>query len=460
VRVWNPWHGGAVSVDVMVASLAPAQLLNARRQQRLASLLERAAQGSPLYRRIIGKRDPRSMALHEMPVLCKAELMGRFDEWVTEPRLKLAELRSFVADPHSIGQSYLGRYTVWESSGSTGVPGVFVQDESAMTVYDALEMLRRPRLQPMRRWLDPWYTTERLAFVGATTGHFASTASVERLCRINPWMAARLRSFSFLQPMPRLLAELRDHAPTVLATYPTTAWLLAEEAEAGRLSLPLQEVWTGGEALTPAMRAAISHAFGCPVAQSYGASEFLALASECRCGQLHLNSDWAILESVDERHRPVPMGEPGSNSLLTNLANRVQPLIRYELGDRITLHDRCDCGSALPRVEVEGRVDDAMVLDTSLGHRVRVAPLALTTVLEEEAELFDFQLIQQSGRSLLLQVSAQGQDAQRQVARARRALKRYLDSQGLTGVSVDVRCGATRSGERSGKAQRVVAHAP
>ena len=39
--------------------------------------------------------------------------------------------------------------------------------------------------------------------------------------------------------------------------------------------------------------------FGCPVANSYGASEFLSLASECAEGSLHLNSDWAILESVD-----------------------------------------------------------------------------------------------------------------------------------------------------------------
>jgi phenylacetate-coenzyme A ligase PaaK-like adenylate-forming protein len=43
------------------------------------------------------------------------------------------------------------------------------------------------------------------------------------------------------------------------------------------------------------MRGVIRQAFGCPVTNEYGASEFLALASECACGRLHLNSDCAIL---------------------------------------------------------------------------------------------------------------------------------------------------------------------
>jgi phenylacetate-coenzyme A ligase PaaK-like adenylate-forming protein len=175
---------------------------------------------------------------------------------------------------------------------------------------------------------------------------------------------------------------------------------------------------------------------------------------------MHLNSDWVILESVDDRHRPVPMGEPGNSTLLTHLANRVQPLIRYELGDRITLHERCDCGCALPRIEVEGRVDDSIVLDTARRRHIRLLPLALTTVLEDEAGLFDFQLIQQNGRSLLLKLSAQGHDVQRQGARARDALERYLQTQGLSGVSVELRFGSALFRERSGKSKRIVALAP
>lgn len=57
-----------------------------------------------------------------------------------------------------------------------------------------------------------------------------------------------------------------------------------------------------------------------------------------------MNADWVLLEPVDERHRPTPPGVPSHTVLLTNLANRVQPLIRYDLGDSVTLLDRpCQC---------------------------------------------------------------------------------------------------------------------
>ena len=43
--------------------------------------------------------------------------------------------------------------------------------------------------------------------------------------------------------------------------------------------------------------------------------------------------------------------------LITNLANRVQPCIRYEVGDRLALATGpCGCGSRLPRIaRIEGR---------------------------------------------------------------------------------------------------------
>ncbi len=46
--------------------------------------------------------------------------------------------------------------------------------------------------------------------------------------------------------------------------------------------------------------------------------------------------------------------------VLTNLANTVQPLIRYDLGDQVTMQtERCMCGSPLPVIEVQGRQDAA-----------------------------------------------------------------------------------------------------
>ena len=132
-----------------------------------------------------------------------------------------------------------------------------------------------------------------------------------------------------------LVEELERWQPTVLATYPGMAWILAQEKAAGHLRCAPEAVWTGGETLSPVLQRAIDKAFGCPVRNSYGASECMAIANECRSGALHLNADWVMLEPVDAQFRPVPQGEVGSTTLLTNLANHLQPIIRYDLGDRV-----------------------------------------------------------------------------------------------------------------------------
>lgn len=444
---FDPWLTASDALDAVAAGRGTPQGLAERQRRRLAALLEAAARGSPFYRERL--RGAQAGSLERIAPVNKRELMENFDAWVTDPRLRLPELRAFVADPSRIGQVYEDEFVVWESSGSSGGPGIFVQDARAMAAYDALEACRRAP-----RWLDPWCLGDRIAFVGATDGHFASTVAAQRLRRLNPAMAANLRTVSFLQPIAALVAQLNELAPTIVSTYPTMAVLLAEEAAAGRLRIAPTEVWTGGETLTAGMRGCVERQFGCPVINSYGASECLALASQCRHGALHLNSDWAILEPVDEHMRRVPPGVAGETVLLTNLANHVQPVIRYNLGDRVLVHPRgCACGSPLPVIEVQGRCDDMLVLRARDGRNVRLLPLALTTVLEDEAGLFDFQLVQAAPSALRLTTGA-GHAA---VARARAALLAYLRQQGLPDVRVSARHGGERVRGRTGKLQRVVA---
>ena len=454
--MFDPWRAGAVALDVIAASRGTREAAQRRQAHRLSALLASAARRSPLYQRLLHGRDPQTTPLQALPPMGKAELMARFDEWVADPRVTLEAARRFVADRTRIGRPGPAQCTVWESSGSSGEPALFVQDAQAMAVYDALEAWRRP----LPRWWNPLLLGERIAFVGATDGHFASTVSVERLRRSAFGASAVLRSFSFMQPLDTLAAQLDAYSPTVVATYPSAAVMLAEAASQGRLRMAPQEVWTGGEALTPAMRQLVSAQFRCAVTSSYGASEFLALASECPMQRLHLNIDWVILESVDAQDRPVRDGEPGEATLVTNLANHLQPVIRMRLGDRITLQPRpCACGSPLPTLQVQGRTDDSLPMRDDTGRPVRLVPLALTTVLEEDAGLYDFQLVQRGPRALSLHIAEAGDAGEQAARRAREALAGWLRQQGLHGVRLHVRCGVRPDVGRSGKAPRVVARA-
>jgi phenylacetate-coenzyme A ligase PaaK-like adenylate-forming protein len=384
-------------------------------------------------------------------------MMARFEDWVTDPTLDLAALRRHAERSGGSGPAFDERYLVWESSGSSGAPALFVQDALALAVYDAIEAARGPIVLPGRDGLPPlWHSDARLALVGAIDGPFASIVSLQRLRRINPWMAQTARPFSFLQPIDDLVAALNDWAPSVVATYPSMAWVLAQEQAAGRLRLDLQAVWTGGETLTPATRAAIAAAFAAPVRDSYGSSECLSIAHECPHGALHLNADWVILEPVDEHLRPVPPGVRSFTTLLTNLSNRVQPIVRYDLGDSVRLRpEPCACGRTHPVLEVEGRCDDLLSLESASGRPVHLAPLALTTVLEEDAGVFDFRLCAASAQALRLELY--GGVKRDDGRRAARVLEAWLGRQGVGSPHVDTlhrRHAAARG--RTGKWRRIV----
>lgn len=461
--VFSPLLLHTAMLDVMAATLSTPAFVAQRQQHRLQRLLETAHESSLLYRERLGNACPDWQDLARIAPVSRAELMARFDDWVTDPALDLDELRAFTADASRIGQAWRGRYMVWESSGASGLPGVFVQDARAMAVYDALETVRHrppPRdpasLLGLFSLFDMLGIGDRTALVTATGGHFASAVEFERLRRINPWLASLARNFSLLSPVDELVAQLNDFQPTLVATYPTAAALLADEAEAGRLRIAPRYVLTGGEHLSAAVRARVRAALGAPVRGSYGASEFLPIAWECTHGHLHVNADWVLLEPVDSHYRPVPPGHASHSVLLTNLINFVQPLIRYDLGDKVTLPPGpCRCGSAMPRIDVEGRRDDVLhVPARKPGETVSLLPLALCTLVEAEG-VFDFQLQQREPGTLVLRLPLQGEDARQAIERCRRALQQFALSQGARPIRVLGEPGCAVPRGRSGKACRV-----
>jgi putative adenylate-forming enzyme len=443
--------------DVWQGSRMPAEALARRAESRLQALIAFAREASPFYRRLY-RRLPDSPPLGALPPVNKKQLMDHFDDVVTQPAVTRRAVERFIADPGHLGASLAGRYSVWTSSGTTGKPGYFVHDPDALAVYDALESQRFRGVRSAADLARQLINGDRYAMVAATGGHFAGISTVERMRRWVPWMASSMRGFSLLQPIDRLVAELNEFKPTLLAAYPTAAEMLAAEQEAGRLQLRLREVWTGGEFLAESTRARLQRIFDCRVRNSYGASEFLPIAWECPCRMLHANTDWVILEPIDRRGRPVAPGTRSHSVLLSNLANRVQPLIRYDLGDSITLQpEPCACGSGMPALVVEGRQDDALMLPLERGGTVAVVPLALSTVLEDDAHVYDFQVTQTEPRSVTVRLGAGEGVPARTV---RRALSAYFDTLGIGQITIGVARRPPARDRVSGKLRRVICRLP
>lgn len=443
--VWQLWWSRAAGADV----------LRDAARLRFDALVAHARRHSPLLRELYCNAGATPMP-RELPVTRKRDLMERFDDWVTDAAVRRSGIDALLADPSRVGQRYLDRYVVWQSSGTSGDCGIFVQDDRALEVYDALIAVQMSAGRLASHCFAGLVKGGRAALIAATAEHFASIVSWQRACRAMPRLAAR--SFSIAVPVPELVAQLNAFGPAYLATYPAMLQVLADERRAGRLRVYPSLVWAGGEALAPSARAALEHAWGCPVVNEYGASECMSIAFGCADDWLHVNGDWVLVEAVDADYRPVRPGEPSHTVLVTNLANHVQPIIRYDLGDSVTVNpERCRCGNPLPAIRVEGRRDDVLEVRAADGGAVALAPFALTDVVEQAIHTHRFQLVQVEVDRLLLRIGG-GDPRERGAAfrLASDALVRYLEGQGAPSVAIELDVLAPQFDAKSGKLRQVL----
>jgi phenylacetate-CoA ligase len=444
---FDQWTVGALVTNLLWTRCLGRASIAAARNQRLRERIAHARTHSPFYRKRY--RDlPADAPLRDLPPVTKDELMASFDDWATDRAVAWREVQAFLGSRQHIGQRFLDRYLVWTSSGTTGTAGVFVQDAAALAVYDALVSVQLVGALPA--WNAPYRNT-RATLITADSDHFAAVTAWRRQAQRRPWLD--METIAVTLPLPAIVEALERHDPAFLASYPTVLALLAEEQNAGRLHLSLAGVWSGGEALSTTARALVEDAFGCPVHNEYGASECLSIGYACRLGAVHVNADYVVLEPVEEDGSPTPAGKLSHTVLLTNLANAVQPILRYDLGDRVREHVApCPCGNPLPAIDLEGRAGDVLALRTADGRIVKLPPLAVSTVVEDGAHIHRFQVVQDAADKLSLKVTRADR---RRSAEALDALRAYLGAQGL--ANVGVRLDASEPQEtRDGKLRQVV----
>jgi phenylacetate-coenzyme A ligase PaaK-like adenylate-forming protein len=168
-----------------------------------------------------------------------------------------------------------------------------------------------------------------------------------------------------------------------------------------------------------------------------------------------VNDDWVVLEPVDEHYRLVAPDTASASLLITNLANRVQPIIRYELGDSVTVVSKpCPCGRPFPVIRVDGRRDEILRLHDARGHEVPVLPMALCTAIEEGSGAHRFQVVQTGPQAVKVKVEASSR-SRVTPARVRAALSAFLQRQGLASVTARVSTGRVAAHPISGKFRQV-----
>jgi phenylacetate-CoA ligase len=100
----------------------------------------------------------------------------------------------------------------------------------------------------------------------------------------------------------------------------------------------LKAVICTAESLLPDQIEVLRNIFGCPVHIEYGCSEVDIIASTCVRGVLHVDMRRIFLETLPHEHG-------FEEAIVTDLRNFSAPIIRYKLGDALSVDVvRCACG--------------------------------------------------------------------------------------------------------------------
>ena len=352
--------------------------------------------------------------------------MEQFDRIVTDPALRLADLEAFLdAEP---GDSYRGWYRLFATSGSTGVPGLFVyaQVEFAHWIAVGLAALARLGVTP----------ETRLIAIGAP-GDVHITRQLFAAFQAGREGVPRL---SVTTPLDESVDVLNEYQPEVMIAYASVVGALADEQLEGRLAIEPELVVTTSEVLTEETERRIEAAWGQRPVNAYASTEApgIAIGSGDHVG-MHVVEDSVVLEVVDDAGRAVPPGEPGSKVLLTNLINRVQPLIRYELSDAVVLAEGPDpSGRPYLRVaRVDGRSDDILRFSARDGGEVAVHPHRLRAPFSSLLDVRRYQIVHEPG-GLRVRVVPRPSAPPDLLDRVRAAVARELEAAGAAPTEIRV----------------------
>jgi len=169
----------------------------------------------------------------------------------------------------------------------------------------------------------------------------------------------------------RQLMFLKDMRPTILASTPSYALYLAEEARANGYApgedFRLRLGMFGAEPWSEEARARIQEGLNLRANDCYGLSELYGPGVAMECEEqagLHLWADEFLPEVIDPRTgEALEPGEPGE-LVVTMLTREAMPLLRFRTRDLTAIDmEECPCGRYHPRIRrIRGRSDDMLII--------------------------------------------------------------------------------------------------
>lgn len=369
--------------EISATPFLPRDDIERMRSEKLASLVEYCRSQVPFYADLFEEKGLGAGRVDDVAVLREHGIL------TTKEIVRTAGDRIFSTALDKDKLIHIG------TSGSTGIPVVF---------YMTVDNWSRRQARKLRSedWIGKPPGTRTTVIWGHKPG-------ASWLMKAKEWCYWRYQNCQFLSAydigddsLARAAARIKRFGSKFIESYVTPVYLMAQVIQKRGLSAPeLDGILIGAEQLYPFKKETIESAFGCPVYNRYGATEFSNVASECnRRGGLHINEDDMWVEVVDTDGRPV-IGEPG-DLVITDLTNLAMPLIRYRIGDRAIMSDKpCGCGKSFAVLEdIVGRESD--VLRTRDGRAIH--DQYFLWKVSRAPGLLKFQVVQKTLSQILVRV--------------------------------------------------------
>ncbi len=444
-----------ISFQEACATVKAAEAMNVAqleelRNERLGRLVRYAKEHSPLFGKLYSGIDPDNFTLESLPITRKDQLSLEQNDWFTDRRLTVEKAEEFLSEEFDPGKLLLGSYTALTTSGTSGKPMIMIRDGYHNTVHGAMMQLR------LMGGLDPSLMNPancHFASIICTTGPVSSNSSFLRMKKSNPAYENNMIAISVLDPIDDIVSKLNDFRPNVLTGYPSVLAVLAGEQQAGRLNIQPKVLACSAEVLTNYNFHLLRDVFQCPILNNYCSTEGGELAMSCPEGNLHINTDWVIIEPVDKDGKPVEEGALSDGVLVTDLSNFVQPVIRYHINDQVRIsHDACPCGKNMPTIEILGRMDDLFIFAGR-----KISPVPIDCQIAEVKGLLDYQFVQQDANTVqFLFVPDVGFSLDDIAAQIRPRFEGFLAANGGKDIRLTFAEGTPLKNTRGGKCKRVL----
>ncbi len=355
----------------------PRYYLKNLQRKKLIEIVSIAYNESKYYKRIFDDLDFHPNDLSEdfdnfknIPIMSKEDL-------------KAIDLRDIISNKHQ----NLNDLISYPTSGSTGMP---------YYIYKTKKDSAKNDLAHIRQYIfNDWGVFGRITSI-------VGDIEIRKPSIFQKFGILPIKYISINQSISDIISQVQETKFDILKGYTDDLRLMAKYIVDNKITSIRPKIVSAGAALLDNdTRNLITKAFKVDPMDNYGSADAGQIAWQCINGNYHLNIDMVYIEVLNEHGQIEESGRKGE-IVITNLWNKAFPLLRFKLGDIISLNDKyCECGCEFPLLEmIDGKTMDFIIFPSG----EVVPPHAPKQVMIDITEINRFKIIQETISNVIVEV--------------------------------------------------------